>query len=64
MAGAAMGGYHVCAFPYSVGGSTTITVNVVRGAVVVATYTRTFAASSGNGVCSPASPYFFGTYNF
>ncbi len=64
MAGAAVGQYHVCAFPYSITGPTTVTINVVRGAITVATYMRTFLASSGNGVCSPASPAFLGTYTY
>jgi uncharacterized protein YfaP (DUF2135 family) len=62
--GAASGAYRVCAVPYSIGGSTTVTVNVVRGATTVQTYTRTFTASTGNQACTTTSPSFLGTFNF
>ncbi|MBL8683386.1 MAG: hypothetical protein JNK05_29730 [Myxococcales bacterium] len=62
--GAATGNYLVCAVPYSISGSTTVTVNVVRGATTVRTFTRTYTASTGNQACTTSSPSYLGTYTF
>lgn len=62
--GAASGPYLVCAVPYSISGSTTVTVNVVRGASTVRTFTRTYTASTGNQTCTTSSPSYLGTYTF
>jgi hypothetical protein len=62
--GAASGPYLVCAVPYSITGSNTVTVNVVRGASTVRTFTRTYTASTGNQTCTTSSPSYLGTFTF
>jgi uncharacterized protein YfaP (DUF2135 family) len=62
--GAASGPYLVCAVPYSIRGTTTVTVNVVRGASTVQTYTRTYNASTPGQRCTVSSPSYLGTFVF
>ena len=62
--GAAAGPYLVCAVPYAISSPTTVTVTVVRGASTVQTLTRTFTASTGNQVCTPAASSYLGTFTF
>jgi hypothetical protein len=41
-----------------------VTVNVVRGASTVRTFTRTYTASTGNQTCTTSSPSYLGTFTF
>jgi hypothetical protein len=56
------GAYLVCVVPYRISGATNFTVTVNRPGVPAINFTGARAASSGNSVCSAASPWFVGTF--
>jgi Uncharacterized protein conserved in bacteria len=62
--GAASGPYRICAVPYSIRGTTSFTIQVVRGSSPVATYTGSRSSSTGNRVCTTSDPTYVATYTY
>jgi hypothetical protein len=58
----ASGTYLVCATPYSIRGSTPVTVTVNQGTRELRRWNVTRTASSGYVLCSRTSPYFLGDF--
>jgi uncharacterized protein YfaP (DUF2135 family) len=58
----ASGTYLVCATPYSIGGSTPVTVTVNQGTREIRRWNVTRATSSGYVLCNRSSPHFLGDF--
>jgi hypothetical protein len=62
--GAARGTYHICAVPYSITGTTNVTVTVRVDGVLVRTFTVSRTTSSGNVACTAGGSQYVGSYTY